>query len=62
MNVEFRDSVMEVCSYTDLQGYILSWLWLISDSYRNDWVVIMGNIKQWDTKYCEDWSYFKTGN
>lgn len=56
MNVEFWDSVMEVCSYTDLQGYILSWLWLISDSYRNDWVVIMGNIKQWDTKYCEGWS------
>lgn len=46
--VEFLDSVIEMDSYTDLQGYILSWLWLISDSYRNGWIVIMDDIKQWD--------------
>ena len=25
------------------QDIYLGWLWLISDSYKNDWVVIMGN-------------------
>lgn len=38
------DSIMKVCSCNDLQGYFLNWLWLISDFYRNGWVVIMENI------------------
>lgn len=41
---ELLDSIMKVCSCSDLQGYFLNWLWLISDFYRNGWVVIMGNI------------------